>query len=296
MPHFTPLNIELTLQNTMRYPRILTASFACSLLVGSAFAQTTYTLNTAGSIQNADVWSSDGIDYTLSALTPSSADTFIIDGTSTATASAGSNFDLGGAKLNLSNGVAFNLGSQELTNMEVNLTGASTFLITNTNARINTGFVLNYDGSGISESTSSGNRFVMKGGEVNLNSGGISVETLTKSKSGSAFNLNGGDLLFENYEFGNSPKDDSINFTSLASTMTYTGSTIATSATDIAYFESLATSGFLNLNGAQVASTAFKYEFKDGIGLEISIIPEPGTYAVLAGFVILGSIILRRRR
>jgi len=75
----------------------------------------------------------------------------------------------------------------------------------------------------------------------------------------------------------------------MGSTLSYVG------AADVNALDDWITSGFIQQDGAIVGLEAYDISFS-GNTLFISVIPEPGTYALLAGCFGLTAVMLRRRR
>ena len=284
----------------MKYSKLITTSFACSLLAGSAFAGD-YTLVNAGKLNVTDGWHEDGSGAPGVTVTLDSGNTGGFDGDDNFNitdmdTSTGGSLDLGGATLNLSGDSSLTFNSNTLGNMILNVTGTSTFSATSGNSRLNNGFTMNYDSSATSTSAS-GTTFKVNqsGATVNLNSGWLKLEGGLQHGNGGLVNLNGGDLSFNILTVGNNPQNNpgSIDFKSIAgSTLSYTGAGGVITALD-----SLIDNGFFSIDGDSEAVSALSFRRTlNGDTLELAVIPELGTSGLLVSLTAFGWIMLRRRR
>ncbi len=110
--------------------------------------------------------------------------------------------------------------------------------------------------------------------------------------SGNIYNLTGGTVTAGSLTVNDENDDDSnfFNFT--------TGSTGSLTITQALFdFETMIDAGEIRINGLAVASDSGAFTYTDGTGLRtLSLVPEPSSYALIAGFLALGSIMIRRRR
>ena len=110
--------------------------------------------------------------------------------------------------------------------------------------------------------------------------------------SGNVYNLGGGTVTAGSLTVNDENDDDSnfFNFT--------TGSTGSLTITQALFdFETMIDAGEIRINGLAVASDSGAFKYTDGTGLRtLSLIPEPSSYALMAGFLALASIMIRRRR
>ena len=192
--------------------------------------------------------------------------------------------------INLTDGATLSVGSRFMKELTLNISNGSQFFATSGNTRFGTAATINYYSAAESVSSVVGNKFRLQSDTsvLNMYDGKMVVNEFQSTNNGE-LNLEGGDFSFAVKNF-NVNQVGNINFNSIAgSVLTFTG------ATSIDDLNTELEDGFIQIDSATVGLSAYKREF-DGNELRISVIPEPGTYALLAGFAAFGSIMLRRRR
>lgn len=262
-----------------------------SLLAGlaSTASAVDYTLTADGAIGDNTVglWTGGPPTYDYTALEED--DDLYVGGGLNVT--FGSGLNLNSANIHLSGTANLNTaGNRNLDNITINIGGSAT-MTTNANTKLRGGVVVNYDSSATSTSTG---RFSINNptAGLNMNSGAMNVGMFTSNNGGLLY-LNGGDFSFTTPDVTlNSITEGSINFNSImGSTLSYVG------AADENELNSWFTSKFIKLDGDDATRDDFNVSFSDStLYITTTAVPEPGTYALLAGCFGLAAVMLRRRR
>ena len=279
---------------TTSYTHKFALLITCTALTTSMFAQTTWTGTVDADIGDAANWS-NGLPTSTNLGTLDNGDTvemesrsdldglyITVSGGSTIYVPSGINgFRWGASEINLNSGG--NLDSDYTSSTQMGRNGAATLnmysgSIATFASNLNVG----------REHIATVNQY----GGTMLIDGTLSVpENASGTAFGSVYNLSGGSVIANNLLIDpNSSETNYFNFTTGS-----TGSlTIIQSNFD---FEDLINDGEIRINDNFNSLFAdFVVDTSVGGQTTLSIVPEPSTYALLAGFCALGAIMLRRRR
>jgi len=202
---------------------------------------------------------------------------------------------------------AYSASAQSVTfDFKNNTVTGGTLVLTETG----TGALDDFTGDRFDELTSAGFQITGIGGGIGTLTGTATtlIDDLNVTGSGLQDGSNGYDALGEGTIFAFSKNIivtglDFGGFTSIGSDSV----TISSGATTIGTFEdgeTIGSTSFANTNAvtasiAVTAEDAFKIENVSGTyyleSITFTVVPEPGTYALLAGFCALGFVMLRRR-